>query len=437
MRLIERVVPMLLALTLSAIPFAASGAQFDPLPYVDPFVGTSGTDVGGPIDTFPGAAVPFGMVQWSPDTPSKPAGGGYDYGDKETVGFGLTHLSGPGCSVYGDFDVLPTIGVPTDPERAQQQLPHAGERATPGSYEAIVGNPGIRTELTVTPRTGLGRFAFPATPQAEILLNAASDQAGVSDASVRVVGSNEIQGSASSGSFCGMPDTFDVYFVAQFDRPFTGYGTWSGAAASVNSRAARGTRTGAWVQFDATRDPNVEMKIGISYVSIAGARRNLQAENRGWDLAAVRAQAQRRWRALLGRVRVEGGTPRERTTFYTALYHALLHPGVFSDVDGTYAGFDKRTHHTRRGHAEYANFSDWDIYRTQVPLMALLAPREASDMMQVAGRCGAAGWLAAALGTGQRRDQRDGRRFGRSRHRRRICVRRAQFRHARRARRDG
>lgn len=381
MRLISRFAPLLLALALP-LPVAASARSFDPLTLVDPFVGTSGTDVGGAIDTFPGAAVPFGMVQWSPDTPSKPAGGGYDYGDKDTVGFGLTHLSGPGCSVYGDFDVLPTVGVPIDPERAQQPLPHAGERATPGWYEAIVGNPGIRTELTATPRTGLGRFTFPATQQADVLVNAASDQAGVSDASIAVVGSNEIDGSAPSGSFCGMPDTFVVYFVAQFDRPFTGYGTWNGAKSATGARTARGPRSGAWVQFDTSGDPQIEMKVGISYVSVAGARRNLQTENRGWDLAVTRARAQQRWRVLLGRVTVAGGTARERRTFYTALYHALLHPGVFSDVDGAYAGFDKRVHHARHGHAEYANFSDWDIYRTQVPLMALLAPREASDMMQ-------------------------------------------------------
>ena len=178
-----------------------------------------------------------------------------------------------------------------------------------------------------------------------------------------------------------MPDTFDVYFVAQFDRPFSSFGTWNGATSAAGSRFARGPHSGGWVTFDTSRKHRVRMRVGISYTSVAEARKNLLAEG-GWDLTNVRAEAQRRWRALLERASVTGGTRRERVEFYTALYHVLLHPGVYSDDDGSYVGFDKRLHRARPGHAEYTNFSDWDIYRTQVPLMALLAPHETSDMMQ-------------------------------------------------------
>jgi predicted alpha-1,2-mannosidase len=349
-----------------ALPMRA--AVGDPVLLVDPFVGTSGTLAGGPIDTFPGVDVPFGMVQWSPDTPSQNAGGGYEYGDSAITGFSLTHLSGPGCSVFGDFGILPTVGAIGDPLTAKQPFSHATEVTAPGWYAVTVGNPGIRTELTVTTRTGLGRFTYPATTQANLIFNAASDQAGVTAAHVQIDGNDAIEGSASSGSFCGMPDTFNVYFYAQFDRPF------------VTSGVAK-NRVG-WVTFDTTADRSVEVKVGLSFVSVAGARANLRAENRGWDQVAVRNAATAQWSALLNRISIDGGTKDRQTIFYTALYHALLHPNVFSDVDGQYAGFDGRAHHVRPGHTEYANFSDWDIYRSQVPLMALLVPKRASDMMQ-------------------------------------------------------
>jgi len=160
-------------------------ALLNPASLVDTFVGTSGTVVGGPIDDFPGADFPFGMLQWSPDTTSKNAGGGYEYTDKAITGFSMTHLSGPGCSVFGDFSMLPTVGAVTDPANASQPFTHTSEVSAPGYYAVTLGNPGIRTELTVTPRTGLGRFTFPRTAQANILFNAASDQAGVSKADVR------------------------------------------------------------------------------------------------------------------------------------------------------------------------------------------------------------------------------------------------------------
>jgi predicted alpha-1,2-mannosidase len=350
---------------------------------VDPFVGTSGTPIGGPIDTFPGADVPFGMVQWSPDTPSQNAGGGYEYTDREITGFSLTHLSGPGCNVFGDFGVLPFTGdVPSDPAAAREPFQHRDEQSAPGWYSVSLGLPLVRTELSVTKRTGIARFTFPATQQAGLLFNAASNQAGVTVASVRIDGPSEISGSASSGFFCGMPDRYTVYFVARFNRPFRDFGTWNGSALNRGSAAAQGPIAGAWAFFDATRDRSVVAKIGLSFVDVAGARANLGAEDTGWDPIAVRNRATDAWNAMLSRVAISGGTPEQQRTFYSALYHVLLHPNVISDVDGRYTGFDDRVHQTRAGHDEYANYSDWDIYRTEIPLLALLAPRETSDMMQ-------------------------------------------------------
>jgi predicted alpha-1,2-mannosidase len=356
-------------------------AAADPVALVNPFIGTSGTQQGGPIDTFPGADVPFGMVQWSPDTPSQNAGGGYEYDDHDITGFSLTHLSGPGCSVFGDFASLPTTGTVSDPTHAQQPFSHANEEAQPGWY-AVNLDDGVRVALTVTPRTGLGSFAFPATTQANVLVNVSSDQAGVLDAQARIVGDDEIEGSATSGNFCGMPDRFTVYFVERFDRAFAAYGVWRGARLSPGSRYSRGPGSGAWVTFDTTRNAVVEAKVAISYVGVDGALANMNAEDPGWDLAAVRAAAFSQWRDALGRIAIAGGSPTEEATFYTALYHALLHPNVYSDANGEYRGFDGKVHHTRRGHTEYANYSDWDIYRTEMPLLALIEPDRASDMAQ-------------------------------------------------------
>jgi predicted alpha-1,2-mannosidase len=350
---------------------------------VDTFVGTSGTQTGGPIDTFPGADVPFGMVQWSPDTPSHNAGGGYEYTDRQITGFSLTHLSGPGCSVFGDFGVLPTTGeISADPANAAQPFSHADEESAPGWYAVSLGNPAIRTELSVTTRTGIGRFTFPAASQANLLFNASSNQVGVTGAHLRIDAPDEVSGSASSGFFCGMPDRYTAYFVARFDRPFRQYGTWQGARASLGSSVSDGPQTGGWVTFDATSSRSVTVKVGLSFVSLAGARANLAAEGRSWNIITVRNRATDRWGTMLRRIAISGGVTDAQRTFYTAFYHTLLHPNVISDVTGFYSGFDGRIHRVRAGHDEYANYSDWDIYRTEVPLIALIAPRQTSDMMQ-------------------------------------------------------
>ncbi len=375
---------------------SARGAPIqNPVALVNPLIGTTMTyDKRDVIDDFPGADMPFGMVQWSPDTPSQDAGGGYDYTDKEITGFSLTHLAGPGCSVFGDFGILPTAGSVTSPATAKQPFSHENEVTAPGWYAVSVGNPAIGVQLSVTKRTGLGQFTFPSSPQANLLFNASSNQAGVVDAGVQIVGNNEIAGSARTGQFCGMPDLYNVYFVAQFDRPFASYGTWKSKVVSPGSAQSSGAGSGGWVTFDTSRDPVVKVKVGLSFVSEAGALANLRAENKGWDLIAVRNTATAAWQRVLGRIAISGGTRDEQRIFYTALYHALLHPNLESDVTGLYPGFDGKIHHLRAGHAEYGNFSGWDIYRTQTSLMALIAPRAASDAGQsLVDAAQQAGWL--------------------------------------------
>jgi predicted alpha-1,2-mannosidase len=379
--LLKSCIALIPVLLLLGVPVRAASPPVTLL--VDPFVGTSTTPDGNDVDDdFPGADVPFGMIQWSPDTPAQNAGGGYEYNDRDITGFSLMHLSGPGCNVFGDFGILPTVGAIAAPWSAKQPFSHSTEHAAPGAYSVTVGSPGIVAELAVTKRTGLGAFTFPQSAQANLLFNASSDQAGVRRAGFHVVDSDEVAGYADTGGFCGMPDRYSVYFVAKFDRPFASFGTWSAKALAPNARSVDGAATGGWVTFDASRRSTVKVQVALSFVDEAGARANLRAEAKTWDLTAVRNAATAQWQQLLERIRIEGGTAAEQRTFYTALYHTLLHPNLYNDVTGLYRGYDGRVYHVRTGHEEYVNFSDWDIYRTLVPLVALIAPREASDMMQ-------------------------------------------------------
>ncbi len=242
--------------------------------------------------------------------------------------------------------------------------------------------PGIATRLAVTPRTGLGAFTFPATMRANVLINASSDQAGVTDAGIRFVGDREVTGSATSGGFCGMPGTYTVYFAARFDRPFVEHGTWLHKQVMPDSDDASGAGVGGWATFDASLEHTVKVQTSISWVSVAGAESNLRSEATSWDIDHVRRATAAQWSAELSRVRIRGETQSQRRVFYTALYHAMLHPNVFNDADGQYRGFDQALHHARPGHTEYATFSGWDIYRTAIPLLALLQPQRTSDMMQ-------------------------------------------------------
>lgn len=386
-------------------PAAAAGADYASL--VDVFAGTRpGPRTFGGGHNFPGAALPFGMVQWSPDTtPAAPHSGGYDYRDHHLSGFSLDHLSGAGCALYGDFPFLPSTepltSSPVAPGggldgRFQPGFSHARERGRPGFYVTRlnpVGGGAIEAALTATTRTGMARFTFPRSPHASVLVNAGGSAQPDDFAAVSLdPGRREITGTASSGLFCGQRPRYRVYFAAVFDRPFAASGTWQRGALQPGSTGAEDTQSpsldpgttaqaGAYATFDTRRDRTVGVRVGISFVSVAGARRNLAAESGHASFAALAARAARRWNQALGRIRVSGGSRRHLETFYTALYHALLSPRTFDDVGGAYLGMDGLLHRSP-GHTQYADFSGWDVYRTQVPLLAMLAPQRAGDLVR-------------------------------------------------------
>jgi predicted alpha-1,2-mannosidase len=342
-----------------------------------------GTGVGGAsvgeIDTFPGADAPFGMVQWSPDTtPDRPSGGGYAYADSQVTGFSLTHMSGPGCPIYGDVPILPTVGaVGSDPDLTASSFSHSTEVAHPGSYAVTVG--GVRVELAVTARAGLGRFTFPGSGAHHVLFKVDDSADGSASSAIAIVGDREVDGSVVSGGFCQTSGNYHLYFAARFDTPFSGFGTWDSSAVDAGSRTSTKPQTGGYVTFgSATRV--VEMQVGVSFVSAAGAEANLAAEQPGWSIGGLEQRDTASWNRILGRIQVGGGSVGDERTFYSALYHSLLHPNVFDDDDGDYVGFDGKVH-VAAGYTQYTNFSEWDIYRSEVALLATVAPQQTSDMV--------------------------------------------------------
>jgi len=383
----------------------------DPTVFVDPFIGTAN---GG--NTFPGAVTPFGMVAWSPETTRgdptrRPAPGGYQYDATRVRGFSLTHLSGTGCrGASGDVPILPWAGdvrrspsADTADRAFSVPFSHANETAEAGYYQVRLRND-VNVELTATPRTGVGRFTFPADGPQAVLVRTSDSEVGSGDAHAVVdTLARTVSGSVSSGNFCGYIDPvtrksyYTLYFVARFDRPFASSGAWvdqelkpgaleasGGTTYGTDGYPVKGKGSGVWVAFDSAGGPTVNVRVGISYVSLNGALSNLEAESPDTiTFDVIRERARAAWAGSLGRVEVSGGTEGQRTTFYTALYHALLHPNLFSDVDGRYAGFDGAIHRLEAGqNAQYANFSGWDVYRSQVQLVTLLDPTIGADVAQ-------------------------------------------------------
>ena len=374
-----------------------AGAVFAPLPltqYVNPFIGSdwAGRSFGfggSSGQTFPGATVPFGMAQFSPDSGPTPSWaldpGGYAYSDHRIERFGMTHIDGAGCNVSGDIPFMPTTlavtsAPPASGERYSATFSHDHETADPGYYGVLLGT-GINVELTATLRSGFARVRYPAGQRQTLLIETGTDLQNVYDAEAQMISPTEVIGWVRGGHFCNvLSSTYTIYFVAQFNRQASGYGAWRGGV-TPGSREARGSQSGMYLEFPPSSGAELLFKVGLSYVSVANARANLVAENPGWDFDRVRAAAHAAWNDALNRIQVAGGAPTDMRIFYTALYHALLQPNTFSDVNGQYRGFDQRLH-IANGYTQYANFSGWDIYRTQIPLIALLAPRQVSDMMR-------------------------------------------------------
>ncbi|MET7887620.1 GH92 family glycosyl hydrolase [Streptomyces avermitilis] len=339
---------------------------------VNPFIGTENEG-----NTYPGAAVPFGMVQFSPDTGHNT---GYDYSQNHIRGFSLVHLSGVGCGLGGDLPVLPTTGdvTETDYAKYEAEFSHDSERASPGSYRVDLKT-GIEAELTATARTGVQRYTFPATDKANVLLNAGQSLHRTISTKVEILDNRTVRTAITGSGFCQDTKPYTVYTVTRFDRPFTTSGTWNADTVTEGAKeSVSAGRNGAFVRFDTTKDRTVEATTALSYVDAHGADLNLRSEG-GRSFDAVRSQAHRAWEDRLDDVRAQGGGDTLRRTFYSSLYRSFLAPNIGSDADGRYTGWDQKVHRAQ-GFTYYQNWSLWDTYRTQSQLLSLLAPREARDM---------------------------------------------------------
>ncbi|HUZ45042.1 MAG TPA: GH92 family glycosyl hydrolase [Terriglobia bacterium] len=359
---------------------------------VDPLIGT-GHGPGGGINLFPGPTMPFGLARPSPDTENH--GFGYHYFQPDIQGFSMLHGSGPGWSSEGEVFFTATAGpIRTAVKEFESPYSHSHESAAAGYYQVLLQRWGVNAELTATDHTGLARFTFPAGKAANILVPISHTLNQSVAAEIQVKGDREITGYVAN--WVGnrtFHQPYKVYFVMRFSRPFSSFGTWQGnkpqgpGETSASSRSAAQTHAGQWVGAYASwpsssHSQTVVAKIGISFVDVAGAENNLKVEAAGKSFDQVRHDAWAAWNKELKVIQVSGGTPSEHSVFYTALYHSMLSPCMFNDADGRYIGFDDKTHHVTSGHMIYASYSGWDIYRSEIPLLALIEPQRMEDMAQ-------------------------------------------------------
>ncbi len=354
----------------------------------DLFVGT-----GGHGHTYPGATLPFGMVQLSPDTDVErwDACSGYHRTDTSIMGFSHTHLSGTGIGDMLDVLVVPTRGpvqltpgTLVDPEAGYRQR-FSAEHAEPGYYRVTLES-GVRAELTATERTGIQRHVFPAGA-GHILVNLShlildkSDQGVlIDDASLNVDETGMLTGSRRVFRWA---KGRRIHFAMQLSRKpdrivFYGDGD---VAQGAGAKGVAGKRVKAVLHYDDAGAAPIVIRTGISAVDVAGARANLAAEARHWDFDRYRADATRLWAPALAAVSVEGGTPAQRTIMASALYHAQLAPTLFSDVDGRYVGLDRQVHTVTGKDRAYSTYSMWDTYRALHPLLTLIEPERTAELV--------------------------------------------------------
>jgi predicted alpha-1,2-mannosidase len=388
---VDRAKPLLTALLLAVlvVPAVADSHLSD---YVRPLVGT----IGGLGNTFPGASAPFGMVQISPDTAETnwDADSGYDYNDPVILGFSLTHLTGTGCPDLGDFLFVPQAGKPAfvrgtkgrPDEGYQSAFSHAGESAAAGYYRVRLEKSGVLAEVTAGERAGILRFTFPANDEASILVDL-SHVIGpwrVAESRVRIEDNSTVTGFHLIN---GWAKERYLYFAARFSRPFDGTVIMSdGKPVIYNTYRFRSDKEAAGrdLQFLAKYNHThagevIQVKVAVSAVSTADALQNLDAEIPGWDFDKLRDATRAKWDCELNKIRIKG-TPEQKETFYTSVYHAMLAPNLYEDVNGQYRGFDQNIHQAK-GFTEYTVFSLWDTFRAEHPLMALINAKRDSDMI--------------------------------------------------------
>ncbi len=364
---------VLLGLQVSCV---GSGAGEDLTRYVNPFIGTDYTG-----NTYPGATVPFGMVQLSPDNgyPGWDRIAGYYYPDSTIAGFSHTHLTGTGAGDLYDIMYMPV----TNPYREEKDsilgiyslFDHADELATAGYYKVKLKDYGITVELTATERCGVQRYTFPEASSSVFLnLRKAMNWDATLDSGIEVIDSVTLCGYRYS---TGWAADQRVYFYAKLSRPFDAIAIDTASMQWAEGRTGAGTV--ARLDFRPSEGEQLVIRTALSGTSIEGAKRNFEAEASSDDFDGYVSAAKALWNAELSKIKVEGGDDDTKTCFYTALYHTMTAPTISSDVDGAYRGVDKQLH--QASHVTYGTFSLWDTYRAEHPLFTLMHPGRVGDMV--------------------------------------------------------
>jgi predicted alpha-1,2-mannosidase len=373
MKKLKVIIPVLLISLLSCQQAKETG---EPVSYVDPFIGT---DAHG--HTYPGATLPFGMVQLSPDTRLEGWDGtsGYHYTDTMIYGFSHTALNGTGVADYNDILLMPVLGKPVflnteyrSPFRKETEYAEAGY------YKVFLDEPGVLAEMTATTRVGYHKYTFPESLASNIIIDL-EHRDRVMDSWIEFVSDTEIRGMRRSTNWA---KDMVWYFHMEFSKPFTGKGIAVDNILQGEKDQAHGKNIKAFVSFQTTAGESIEVKVALSAVDDEGAKKNLKTELPGWGFEEVRKNARDNWNRVLSKVKVKGGSKEQRTVFYTALYHAFLQPNLFMDVDRRYRGMDL-TNHTAEDFTNYTVFSLWDTYRTWHPLMTILDTARTHDFIRV------------------------------------------------------
>ncbi len=361
---------------------AVCTAQNTPADYVDPFIGT-----GGHGHTYPGATLPFGMVQLSPDTRLEGWDGcsGYHYSDSIIYGFSHTHLSGTGIADYCDILFMPSSGryflnngYKQGPDKGYaSRFRKESERAAPGWYAVRLEDCDIEVELTATTRAGLHKYTFPAGKTAYVILDL-THRDEVLESSFRRINAYEIEGMRRSRSWA---KDQAVYFAARFSHPVKKLMLAQDDTIRENQTSAEGKNIKAVFDFGQWNGPEpLLIKVAISAVDAEGARKNLRSELPGWDFEAVKKAARAAWNRELGKIEIDADDS-TKTIFYTALYHTMAAPNVFMDTDGRYRGTDFKIHRAD-DFTNYTVFSLWDTYRAAHPLYTILDQRRTNDFIR-------------------------------------------------------
>lgn len=347
-------------------------AQRDYTALVNSFIGT-----GGHGHTYPGASMPFGMMQLSPDTRGADWDGssGYHYSDSVIYGFSHTHLSGTGIPDYCDVLFMPFTGnVNWDSKEYRSTFSHKNEKASPGYYEVLLDKGNIKAQLSTSVRSGMHQYTFPQPAKEGSVLIDLKWRDEVLESSVEKISDYELRGLRRSRSWA---QNQYLYFYIKFEKPIKEYSVFNDGKLTNDTKAS-GKNLKLAVRFDLTSNKIIRAKVGISGVSEEGAKLNLDSEIKDWNFEKLRANAKIAWNKELSKIDIKGGTKDQQTIFYTALYHTFLVPNIYQDVDGQYRGTDLKVHRSSNK-TNYSVFSLWDTYRGYHPLMSIINQRRTFD----------------------------------------------------------